>query len=119
MRSVYGSRPNQEIEVCLETLICNGLQTTTSTTFHSGPSHSFRCLCYLRRSSRNPQGQSDHDRLIVVPEISRLQNSLKHLKETQEVLEAALAETTEPPDADITQAFEENQVVMYVQACLS
>lgn len=26
-----------------------------------------------------------------------------------------MAETTEPPDAEIAQAFEENQVVMYVQ----
>ena len=31
------------------------------------------------------------------------------------MLKAALAETTEPPDAEISQAFEENQVVMYVQ----
>lgn len=53
---------------------------------------------------------------MVVPEISRLQNSLKYLAETQEVLKAALAETAEPPDAEIAEAFEENQVVMYVQA---
>ena len=32
------------------------------------------------------------------------------------MLKAALAESTEPPDAEISQAFEENQVVMYVQA---
>ena len=46
-------------------------------------------------------------RLIIVTEISRLQNSLKYLSETQEVLKAALAESTEPPDAEISQAFEE------------
>jgi len=54
----------------------------------------------------------------IVSEISRLQNSLKYLRETQNVLEATLAETTEPPDAEIADAFEENQVVMYVQADL-
>ena len=53
--------------------------------------------------------------LIVLPEISRLQNSLKHLRETQESLKTALAEITDPPDAEIAEAFEENQIVMYAQ----
>ncbi|KAF8812526.1 hypothetical protein BYT27DRAFT_7182968 [Phlegmacium glaucopus] len=50
---------------------------------------------------------------VISEEISRLQNSLKYLRETQEVLKAALAETsTEPPDSEIAKAFEENQVVI-------
>jgi len=46
---------------------------------------------------------------VISEEISRLQNSLKYLSETQEVLKAALAES---PDAEIAEAFEENQVVI-------
>jgi len=47
---------------------------------------------------------------VISEEISRLQNSLKHLKETQDLLEAELR--TKLPDADITQAFEENRAVI-------
>jgi len=49
---------------------------------------------------------------VISEEISRLENSLKYLSETQEVLKAALAETTESPDAEIAEALEENRVVM-------
>jgi len=52
------------------------------------------------------------DLSVISEEISRLQNSLKYLSETQVVLKSALAETTEPPDSEILQAFEENQVVI-------
>ncbi|TFK91495.1 hypothetical protein K466DRAFT_467086, partial [Polyporus arcularius HHB13444] len=53
-------------------------------------------------------------RLLAVPiiteEISRLQNSLSHLQRTQEELKEAL--TTAPGDPDLTEAFEENEVVI-------
>lgn len=45
-------------------------------------------------------------------EISRLQNSLSHLQRTQGELKEALA--TAPGDPDLTEAFEENEVVMCV-----
>ena len=46
-------------------------------------------------------------------EITRLQNSLVHLKETQKILEAELNASTEC-DPEISKAFEENKVVMCV-----
>lgn len=46
---------------------------------------------------------------VISEEISRLQNSLKYLRETQEALKAVLAETT---DAEIAEAFEENEIVI-------
>ncbi|RDX55572.1 hypothetical protein OH76DRAFT_1371866 [Lentinus brumalis] len=53
-------------------------------------------------------------RLLAVPiiteEISRLQNSLSHLQRTQEELKEAL--TTAPGDPDLTEALEENEVVI-------
>ncbi|KAH9899911.1 hypothetical protein C8Q73DRAFT_339156 [Cubamyces lactineus] len=47
---------------------------------------------------------------IITEEISRLQNSLTHLQRTQDVLQDALS--TSPDDADFSQAFEENEVVI-------
>ena len=43
-------------------------------------------------------------------EISRLQNSIAHLQRTQDELKDALSTT--PDDPDLTEAFEENEVVM-------
>ncbi len=43
-------------------------------------------------------------------EITRLQNSVAHLQRTQDELQDALS--TSPGDTDLTQAFEENEVVM-------
>ncbi|RPD67208.1 hypothetical protein L226DRAFT_499201 [Lentinus tigrinus ALCF2SS1-7] len=47
---------------------------------------------------------------IITEEITRLQNSLTHLRRTQEELKEAL--TTSPGDPDLTEAFEENEVVI-------
>ncbi|PIL37109.1 hypothetical protein GSI_00801 [Ganoderma sinense ZZ0214-1] len=47
---------------------------------------------------------------IITEEISRLQNSLAHLQKTQDELKEALS--TAPGDADLTEAFEENEIVM-------
>jgi len=50
---------------------------------------------------------------MMAKEIARLQNSLKHLNETQEFLKEAIdAESTDTVDPELTQAYEENQVVM-------
>jgi hypothetical protein len=49
---------------------------------------------------------------LLVPEIGRLQNSLDHLKETQEQLQEALGS---PPDSEIAQIVDENAEVMYVR----
>jgi hypothetical protein len=49
--------------------------------------------------------------MVWPTEITRLQNSLKHLKSTQAELREALES---PPDPDISQALEENNVVMSV-----
>ncbi|KAL1946850.1 hypothetical protein VTO73DRAFT_14954 [Trametes versicolor] len=54
-------------------------------------------------------------RLLDVPiisevEITRLQNSVAHLQRTQDELQDALS--TSPGDTDLTEAFEENEVVM-------
>ncbi|KAK7470532.1 hypothetical protein VKT23_001957 [Stygiomarasmius scandens] len=49
----------------------------------------------------------------ITEEIARLQNSLKHLNETQEFLKEAIgAESTDTVDPELTQAYEENQVVI-------
>ncbi|KAI0719598.1 hypothetical protein C8T65DRAFT_44004 [Cerioporus squamosus] len=57
-------------------------------------------------------------RLLAVPiiteEISRLQNSLSHLQRTQEELKEAL--TASPGDPDLSEAFEENEVVIGSQS---
>ncbi len=50
--------------------------------------------------------------ICAYAEISRLQNSLSHLQRTQEELKEAL--TTAPGDPDLTEALEENEVVMCV-----
>ncbi|KAI0750725.1 hypothetical protein C8Q80DRAFT_1153627 [Daedaleopsis nitida] len=47
---------------------------------------------------------------IITEEIARLQNSIAHLRRTQDELKDALA--TSPDDPDLTQAFEENDVVI-------
>ncbi|KAI0774232.1 hypothetical protein C8Q74DRAFT_1368732 [Fomes fomentarius] len=47
---------------------------------------------------------------IIAEEISRLQNSLAHLRRTQDELKDAL--TTSTGDIDLTQAFEENELVI-------
>ncbi|KAI0335420.1 hypothetical protein GY45DRAFT_1342497 [Cubamyces sp. BRFM 1775] len=47
---------------------------------------------------------------IITEEISRLQNSLTHLHRTQDELQDALS--TSAGDADLSQAFEENEVVI-------
>lgn len=44
-------------------------------------------------------------------EITRLQNSLLHLRRTQEELAAHIANTS-PPDPDLSEAFKENEQVM-------
>lgn len=49
----------------------------------------------------------------TLPEIARLQNSLKHLKETQTILESTLKEEG-GPDPELRKAFEENEAVMCV-----
>lgn len=45
-------------------------------------------------------------------EITRLQNSLKHLEQTQDELREY---NSAAPDPDFVQAIEENEVVMWVQ----
>ena len=56
--------------------------------------------------SREPLILSDHP-----AEIARLQNSVKHLNETQEQLRDATQHT---PDPEFIQALEENTIVMWV-----
>ncbi|KDR83656.1 hypothetical protein GALMADRAFT_35827, partial [Galerina marginata CBS 339.88] len=51
------------------------------------------------------------DVAVITEEISRLQNSLRHLRETQTVLEQALKEEGEE-DQEIKKAFDENQIVI-------
>ncbi|THV08444.1 hypothetical protein K435DRAFT_847305 [Dendrothele bispora CBS 962.96] len=49
----------------------------------------------------------------ISEEIARLQNSLKHLNETQQFLKEIIeAENPETVDADLTKAYEENQTVI-------
>ncbi|KAF9534235.1 hypothetical protein CPB83DRAFT_843905 [Crepidotus variabilis] len=48
---------------------------------------------------------------VITEEISRLENSLKHLQETQDQLRR-FSEESETTDPDITKAYEENQVVI-------
>ncbi|EIW61999.1 uncharacterized protein TRAVEDRAFT_44831 [Trametes versicolor FP-101664 SS1] len=47
---------------------------------------------------------------IISEEITRLQNSVAHLQRTQDELQDALS--TSPGDTDLTEAFEENEVVI-------
>jgi hypothetical protein len=47
------------------------------------------------------------------PEITRLQNSLEHLKRTQEELREHVA-TSSSPDPDFIEAISENEEVMFV-----
>ncbi|KAF5344101.1 hypothetical protein D9758_008850 [Tetrapyrgos nigripes] len=50
---------------------------------------------------------------ITEEEIARLQNSLKHLGETQQFLREAMeVEDSDNVDAELTKAYEENQVVI-------
>ncbi|KAI1795190.1 hypothetical protein LXA43DRAFT_882491 [Ganoderma leucocontextum] len=51
---------------------------------------------------------------IIAEEISRLQNSLAYLQRTQDQLKDALS--TAPGDADLTEAFEENEIVIGSQS---
>lgn len=48
-------------------------------------------------------------------EITRLQNSLKHLRETQRILSSHVKDSDDTVDADILLALDENKVVMYVR----
>ncbi|CAA7259846.1 unnamed protein product [Cyclocybe aegerita] len=48
---------------------------------------------------------------IITDEIARLQNSLKHLRETQDLLKSALGESGEP-DEELQKALEENETVI-------
>ncbi|KAE9389616.1 hypothetical protein BT96DRAFT_889964 [Gymnopus androsaceus JB14] len=52
----------------------------------------------------------------ISEEITRLQYSIKRLRETQDILQETIqeAESPEVADQDILQAFKENQEVMYV-----
>ena len=73
-------------------------------------------------SSRDPHlcGPSSMircSRVFLPIEIARLQNSLTHLQRTQRDLEDALVEA--PGDADLTEAFEENEIVMCAFLCSS
>ncbi|KAM5540466.1 hypothetical protein V8D89_005924 [Ganoderma adspersum] len=47
---------------------------------------------------------------VITEEISRLQNSLAHLQRTQDELKEALS--TAPGDADLAEAFQENEIVI-------
>ncbi|TFK43445.1 hypothetical protein BDQ12DRAFT_718665 [Crucibulum laeve] len=50
---------------------------------------------------------------VITEEISRLQNSLKHLRETQDMLkDHIMVEAPADPDPEITKAIEENEVVI-------
>ncbi|KAF8913985.1 hypothetical protein CPB84DRAFT_1840752 [Gymnopilus junonius] len=48
---------------------------------------------------------------VITEEIARLQNSLKHLKETQTILKSALKEEGQP-DPELSKAYEENELVI-------
>lgn len=51
------------------------------------------------------------------PEITRLQNSLQHLRETQTILREHVAtESPQEIDVEITKAIEENETVMYASS---
>ncbi|KAK0230911.1 hypothetical protein IW262DRAFT_1341163 [Armillaria fumosa] len=49
---------------------------------------------------------------VMTEEIARLQNSLQHLRETQELLGQHIAENPNEQDADIENAFKENETVI-------
>ncbi|KAK0453502.1 hypothetical protein EV421DRAFT_685146 [Armillaria borealis] len=49
---------------------------------------------------------------VIIEEIARLQNSLQHLRETQELLGQYIAENPEEQDAEIEKAFKENETVI-------
>ncbi|KIM46100.1 hypothetical protein M413DRAFT_441161 [Hebeloma cylindrosporum] len=51
------------------------------------------------------------DVAVITEEMSRLQNSLERLRETQKILQEAISDPGEP-DPEIKLAFEENQVVI-------
>ncbi|KAG5639279.1 hypothetical protein H0H81_004940 [Sphagnurus paluster] len=54
------------------------------------------------------------DVAVITEEITRLQNSLKHLKETQAGLQEYIdSETPTEVDVEIAKALEENKIVMY------
>ncbi|PBK72703.1 hypothetical protein ARMSODRAFT_953104 [Armillaria solidipes] len=49
---------------------------------------------------------------VITEEIARLQNSLQHLRETQELLGQYIAENPDEQDAEIEKAFKENEAVI-------
>ncbi|KAL0949451.1 hypothetical protein HGRIS_009506 [Hohenbuehelia grisea] len=49
----------------------------------------------------------------ITEEIARLENSLKHLRQTQEILRESL-DSSDPADEELSKAYEENKTVMYV-----
>ena len=61
--------------------------------------------------AKKPRNSPMRTRIIhYTTEIARLQNSVTHLRRTQDELQDALAEA--PGDPDLEQAFGENEVVM-------
>jgi len=63
--------------------------------------------CYVQPFSLSEAVQLDV--AVLTEEIARLQNSLQHLKRTQEQLEEA---TASDPDPEFTKAIEENSLVI-------
>ncbi|PBL02414.1 hypothetical protein ARMGADRAFT_1158956 [Armillaria gallica] len=49
---------------------------------------------------------------VITEEIARLQNSLQHLRETQELLGQYITENPDEQDAEIEKAFKENEIVI-------
>lgn len=49
---------------------------------------------------------------MIDAEIARLQNSLQHLRETQELLAQYIAENPDDKDAEMEKAFKENETVI-------
>ncbi|KAK0191080.1 hypothetical protein F5146DRAFT_1047047 [Armillaria mellea] len=49
---------------------------------------------------------------VITEEIARLQNSLQHLRETQELLAQYIAENPDDKDAEMEKAFKENETVI-------
>ncbi|KAK0468230.1 uncharacterized protein EV420DRAFT_452831 [Desarmillaria tabescens] len=49
---------------------------------------------------------------VITEEIARLQNSLQHLRETQELLGQYITENPDDQDPEIDKAFEENETVI-------
>ncbi|KAF8579309.1 hypothetical protein K439DRAFT_1359816 [Ramaria rubella] len=54
------------------------------------------------------------DPFVITAEIARLQNSLAHLRDTQQQLQESV-DSADPPDPEISQAIEENNVVILSQ----